>query len=49
MSSLLLGTPSDAAIMKAVVERAMRATGVSLPGTVVSYNAAAQTCVVRPG
>jgi hypothetical protein len=35
--------------MKAVVERAMRATGVSLPGTVVSYNAAAQTCVVRPG
>jgi len=49
MSSLIRGTPTMAAIIKAVIEKALRSTGVSLPGTVVSYDAGSQTATVRPG
>lgn len=49
MTSLVFDTPSDADLMQAVVQRALRATGVSLPGTVESYDPATQTCTVRPG
>ena len=47
--SITKGTPTLGRLLNASTEKALRNLNVALPGTVVSYNAATQTCSVRPG
>lgn len=41
--------PTEDEVISIAIERQIRAVGKALPGTVVSYNAVTETCVVRPG
>lgn len=41
--------PTGAQVISMAIDRKLRAVGKALPGTVVSYDAVTETCVVRPG
>ncbi len=49
MSTLLTSTPTKGAIARHLLDKQLRAFGVALPGTVMSYDADTRTATVRPG
>ncbi len=42
-------TPTLASVINRAIDSRLRLTGVSLPGTVVSYDEDSQSCAVKPG